>query len=255
MELRYLESPKYDWENIPEERKNEFANFIKDDRRYISKSVHKMIELGIIKKEYLDIFNEVIAEIYFQGPIEPEKIEPDPSKAEDAVYQEEIKKKQEEAEKKAQDENAFNEKIKKKIKLSMIKPEIFKKKRNNIGAFIIVEPNPFEKGIVEEKESVAINQNEKEEAKPAENEEQKEEEKKEEEKPKPEEEKKEEEKKEETTKPEEEKKDEENKEEKKEETDKNDNINIPADIKELNKEPEEQSKFNIIINIKIYLLI
>jgi hypothetical protein len=72
-----------------------------------------------------------------------------------------------------------------------------------------------------------------------------------------EEEKKEEEKKEETTKPEEEKKEEENKEEKKEETDKNDNINIPADIKELNKEPEEQSKFNIIINIKIkiYLLI
>ena len=70
----------------------------------------------------------------------------------------------------------------------MIKPEIFKKKRNNIGAFIIVEPNPFEKGIVEEKESVAINQNEKEEVKPAENEEQKEEEKKEEEKPKPEEE-------------------------------------------------------------------
>ena len=121
----------------------------------------------------------------------------------------------------------------------MIKPEIFKKKRNNIGAFIIVEPNPFEKGIVEEKESVAINQNEKEEVKPAENEELKEEEKKEEEKPKPEE----------------EKKDEENKEEKKEETDKNDNINIPADIKELNKEPEEQSKFNIIINIKIYLLI
>ena len=60
LELRYLESPKYDWENIPEEKKNDFANFIKDDRRYISKSVHKLIELGIIKKEYLDIFNEVI---------------------------------------------------------------------------------------------------------------------------------------------------------------------------------------------------
>ena len=81
LELRYLESPKYDWENIPEEKKNDFANFIKDDRRYISKSVHKLIELGILKKEYLDIF------------IEPEKIEQDPSKAEDATYQEEIKKK------------------------------------------------------------------------------------------------------------------------------------------------------------------
>ena len=129
LELRYLESPKYDWENIPEEKRGEFANFLKDDRRYISKSVHKMIELGIIKKEFLDMFNEVISEIYFQGPIEPEKIEPDPSRAEDAAYQEEIKKTQEEAEKKAQDENAFNEKIKKKIKISIIKPEVFKKKR------------------------------------------------------------------------------------------------------------------------------
>ena len=160
LELRYLESPKYDWENIPEEKKNDFANFIKDDRRYISKSVHKMIELGIIKKEYLDTFNEVISEIYFQGPIEPEKIEPDPSKAEDAAYQEEIKKKQEEAEKKAQDENAFNEKIKKKIKINLIKPEIFKKKRDNIGAFITVEPNPFEKGLVQEIEEIPISRRE-----------------------------------------------------------------------------------------------
>ena len=160
LELRYLESPKYDWENIPEEKKNDFANFIKDDRRYISKSVHKLIELGIIKKEYLDIFNEVVSEIYFQGPIEPEKIEPDPSKAEDAAYQEEIKKKQEEAEKKAQDENAFNEKIKKKIKINLIKPEIFKKKRDNIGAFITVEPNPFEKGIVQEIEEIPISRRE-----------------------------------------------------------------------------------------------
>jgi len=180
LELRYLESPKYDWENIPEERKNEFANFIKDDRRYISKSVHKMIELGIINKDFLDIFNEVVSEMYFQGPIEPEKIEPDPSKAEDATYQEEIKKKQEEAEKKAQDENSLNEKLKKKIKINIIKPEIFKKKRNNIGAFIIVEPNPYEKGVVQEIEEVPISQVEK--AKEGENEEKKEEEKKEEEK-------------------------------------------------------------------------
>ena len=252
LELRYLESPKYDWENIPEERKNDFANFIKDERRYISKSVHKMIELGIIKKEYLEIFNQIISEFYFQGPVEPEKIEPDPSKAEDAAYQEEIKKKQEEAEKKAQEENAFNEKIKKKIKLNMIKPDIFKKKRNNIGAFIIVEPNPFEKGVVEEKEAVPITQAEKEEIKPAENEEHKEEEKKEEEKKeeeKPKEEENKEEKKEEEKQNEEEKKEEEKKEEEKQE------INIPQDIKELNKEePEEQSKFNILL-ILFYLIL
>ena len=244
LELRYLESPKYDWENIPEEKRNDFANFLKDDRRYISKSVHKLIELGIIKKEYLDIFNEVIAEMYFQGPIEPEKIEPDPTKAEDAQYQEEIKKRQEEAEKKAQEENAFNEKIKKKIKISLIKPDIFKKKRNNIGAFIIVEPNPFEKGVVQEIEEVPISQEEEEQKE----EEQKEEEKKEEE-PKVEEtpeDKKEEEKKEETPeeKKEEEKKEElEIKEEKKEEQ-------VHQEMKEKTKdETKEQSKYNIIIKL------
>ena len=244
LELRYLESPKYDWENIPEEKRNDFANFLKDDRRYISKSVHKLIELGILNKEYLDIFNEVIAEMYFQGPIEPEKIEPDPTKAEDAQYQEEIKKRQEEAEKKAQEENAFNEKIKKKIKISLIKPDIFKKKRNNIGAFIIVEPNPFEKGVVQEIEEVPISQEEEEQKE----EEQKEEEKKEEE-PKVEEtpeEKKEEEKKEETPeeKKEEEKKEElEIKEEKKEEQ-------VHQEMKEKTKdETKEQSKYNIIIKL------
>ena len=151
-----------------------------------------MIELNIIKKEYLDIFNEIISEFYFQGPIEPEKIEPDPSKAEDQAYQEEIKKKQEEADKKAQEENALNEKIKKKIKLNMIKPEVFKKKRNNIGAFIIVEPNPYEKGVVEEIEEVPVVSQEENNEKEAEKE--KEEEKKEEEKEVKEEEKKEEEK-------------------------------------------------------------
>ena len=257
LELRYLESPKYDWENIPEEKRNDFANFLKDDRRYISKSVHKLIELGIINKEYLDIFNEVIAEMYFQGPIEPEKIEPDPTKAEDAQYQEEIKKRQEEAEKKAQEENAFNEKIKKKIKISLIKPDIFKKKRNNIGAIIIVEPNPFEKGVVQEIEEVPISQEEEEQKE----EEQKEEEKKEEE-PKVEEtpeEKKEEEKKEETPeeKKEEEKKEEEPKEEQKEE--KKEELEIKEEKKEeqvhqemkekTKDETKEQSKYNIIIKL------
>ncbi len=257
LELRYLESPKYDWENIPEEKRNDFANFLKDDRRYISKSVHKLIELGIINKEYLDIFNEVIAEMYFQGPIEPEKIEPDPTKAEDAQYQEEIKKRQEEAEKKAQEENAFNEKIKKKIKISLIKPDIFKKKRNNIGAFIIVEPNPFEKGVVQEIEEVPISQEEEKQKE----EEQKEEEKKEEE-PKVEEtpeEKKEEEKKEETPeeKKEEEKKEEEPKEEQKEE--KKEELEIKEEKKEeqvhqemkekTKDETKEQSKYNIIIKL------
>ena len=250
LQLRYLESPKFDWENIPEEKKPDFANFIKDERRYISKSVHKMIEIGILNKEYLDIFNEVISEIYFQGPIEPVKIEVDPSKEQDAIYQEEIKKKQEEEEKKAQEENALNEKLKKKIKINLIKPEVFKKKRNNIGAFIIVEPNPFEKGVVQEIEEVPISQMEleKEEAK-EENESPKEETKEENKEEKIEENKEEakEEVKEETKEENKEEKKEEAKEETKEEgkeenKEENKEEAIPQEAKEIKEETKQQSK-------------
>ena len=259
LELRYLESPKYDWENIPEEKKNDFANFIKDERRYISKSVHKLIELGVIQKELLNIFNEVIAELYFQGPIEPEKIEPDPSKAEDPAYQEEIKKMQEEAEKKAQDENVFNEKIKKKIKISLIKPEIFKKKRDNIGAFITVEPNPFEKGIVEEIEEIPISERKESEQKKEGEEENKEEKKEGEEENKPQGE--EGEKKEEPQENQEEKKEEkkEGEEEKQEAPNNNNNLENSQHqqhegntSKNHDEQTKQQSKFIIFLLINIY---
>ena len=62
--------------------------------------------------------------------------------------------------KKLYNEAKLLEKIKKKIKINLIKPEIFKKKRDNIGAFITVEPNPFEKGIVQEIEEIPISRRE-----------------------------------------------------------------------------------------------
>ena len=275
LELKYLESPKYDWENIAEDKKNDFVNFLKDDRRYISKSVHKLIELNLLNKEYLDLFNEVISEIYFQGPIELEKKEPDPSKAEDQAYQEEFKKEQEEAEKKNQEENAFNEKLKKKIKITLLKPEIFKKKRNNIGAFITIEPNPIDKGLIQEIEEIPVSARQNEENNEEnknEGEEKKEEEKKEEEKTeeKKQEEKKEEEKKQDEKKEEEKKQDEKKPEEKKEEEKKQDEKTEekPEEKKEEegaiqdpnqqnaapNEEVKQQSKFKnfFIINFFYY---
>ena len=62
LELKYLESPKYDFENIPEERKTEFAEFIKDERRYISKSVHELIHLGLLNKDIVNAFNEATSD-------------------------------------------------------------------------------------------------------------------------------------------------------------------------------------------------
>ena len=154
LELKYLESPKYDFENIPEERKGEFAEFVKDKRRYISKSVHQLIHLGCLNEELVDTFNEVVSNIYFKNP-EVEKIEIDPEN-QDENYINEMKKKQEEAEKKAQDELAKLELLRKKIKFTLIKPEVFKNKRDNIGGFIPVEPNQIEKAIITETEEIPI---------------------------------------------------------------------------------------------------
>ena len=154
LELKYLESPKYDFENIPEERRPEFAEFIKDERRYISKSVHELIHLGLLNKDIVNAFNEAVSDFYFKNP-EQEKIEIDPEN-QDEAYQEEMKKKQEEAEKKAQDDAAKLELIRKKIKFTIIKPEVFKKKRENIGGFVTVEPNQIEKAIITESEEVPI---------------------------------------------------------------------------------------------------
>ena len=99
---------------------------------------------------------------------------------------EKIRIENENNEKKAADENAKYEKMKKRIKIVFIKPEVFKKKRNNIGGFITVDPNILEKEKVTEIEEVPIKKEEEEkpenpieEGEKIENEEGKEEQKKE----------------------------------------------------------------------------
>ena len=159
LELKYLESPKYDFENIPEDKREDYKNFIKDERRYISKSLHMLIDMGVVKKENVNLFNETVAELYFKGNIEPTKIEPDPEN-QDPDYLEKIRVENENNEKKAADENAKYEKIQKRIKLIFIKPEVFKKNRNNIGGFITVDPNILEIGKITEVEEVPIHKEE-----------------------------------------------------------------------------------------------
>ena len=161
LELKYLESPKYDFENIPEDKKEDFKNFLKDERRYISKSLHMLIDMGVVKKESVNSFTEAVADIYFKQNIEPEKVEGDPENQE-PEYLEKIRIENENNEKKAADENAKYEKMKKRIKIVFIKPEVFKKKRNNIGGFITVDPNILEKEKVTEIEEVPIKKEEEE---------------------------------------------------------------------------------------------
>ena len=191
LDLNYLESPKYDFENIPDDKKKDYEAFLKDERRYISTSVHKMIELGIIDKEFVNTFNEVISEIFFFAPKEPEKIEPDPENQEQE-YLDKIKAQNEQNELKTAELNAKMERLKKKIKLNFIKPEIFKKKRENIGGFITVVSNDKIIANIVETEQIPISKPEENqpaaegENPPQENQENKEEteNKKEEEKPK-----------------------------------------------------------------------
>ena len=87
--------------------------------------------------------------------VEAEKIEGDPENQE-PEYLEKIRLQNEENEKKAADENAKYEKIKKKIKLVFVKPEVFKNKRKNIGGFVMVEPNDREIEKIVEVEEVVI---------------------------------------------------------------------------------------------------
>ena len=156
LELKYLESPKYDFESIAEERRGEFKDFIKDERRYISKSLKLLVnELGVVNREDVNLFNDVISDLYFKGNVEPEKVEGDPENQE-PEYLEKIKLQNEENEKKAAEENAKYEKIKKKIKLVFVKPEVFKNKRQNIGGFVMVEPNDREVDKVTEVEEVVV---------------------------------------------------------------------------------------------------
>lgn len=156
LELKYLESTKYDFESIAEERKGEFKEFIKDERRYISKSLKLLVnELGVVNKDDVNLFNEVISELYFKTNVEAEKVEGDPENQE-PEYLEKIRLQNEENEKKAADENAKYEKIKKKIKLVFVKPEVFKNKRKNIGGFVMVEPNDREIDKIVEVEEVVI---------------------------------------------------------------------------------------------------
>lgn len=160
--LKYLESQRYDFSNIPdeEEKRKEFKNFLVDEKRFYNKSIKILINHGLIDKSFYEVIINKFADIYFRNNIDinnPDvqlEINPQPEN-QDQIYLDSVKIKSEEILK----ENQLYEKLKKKIKFVFIKPEILKKKKNNYIGLITVDPvlDTYEKyteELIEEVEEI-----------------------------------------------------------------------------------------------------
>ncbi len=145
-DIRYLESNRFDLKAPPEtdDKRKELVDFVLDNRRLMNKSVKLMLEKEMISDNIFKMLMELIANTYLgvnKNPPEPDDTNQEPE------YLEMIKKETE-------DVAAYNEKLekmKKKINFYFVKPEDLKKKRENVGGFVIVYPD---KDIVDEIEEV-----------------------------------------------------------------------------------------------------
>jgi hypothetical protein len=152
-EMIYLESQRFDFTDISEERKEDFMKFLMEDRRYINKSIKRLLELGLLDNTLYDKTKGTIANILLASPKDPNAIEIDPEN-ETPEYLQSIEKQKAEI-------TALNErieKLKKKIKITCVKGETLKNKRNNMCGFITIYPN---KEIKKECTIVEIHEEEK----------------------------------------------------------------------------------------------
>jgi hypothetical protein len=136
IDIKYLESTKYDLKNITDNRRNEYIEYMLDDRRFINKGLELSVQLGLIDVYNIKRVKKILTDIYFRTPIDPATIEADPTN-EEPEYLESIQKQRIEI----QLNNEKNEKLKKKIRLTAINKDILKNKRNNICGFISIYPD------------------------------------------------------------------------------------------------------------------
>jgi hypothetical protein len=136
IDLKYLESPKFDLKNITEDRRSEYIEYMLDDRRLINKGLELLIQMGSIEMSTIKHIKKILTEIFFRTPVDPATIEVDTTN-DDPGYLESIQKQKAEV----QQNNERNEKLKKKIRLTAIKKEILKNKRNNVCGFISIYPD------------------------------------------------------------------------------------------------------------------
>lgn len=136
LEIKYLESKRFNFSEIPSERQDEFIEFIYDYRRFVNKSIKLLIEKNLISKTSLDLLLNVIVGIYFKDKSTIPQVEINNDNQEPEYI--ELKNKEKETYLKEIDRI---EKLKKKIKFRMIKPALLKRRRDNMAGFIEVLPN------------------------------------------------------------------------------------------------------------------
>lgn len=141
--LKYLESQRFDFSAIPEEevKRKEFKQFLLDKRRFYNKSIKILLEKNIIEQRLFDLVLDEIANLYFAKPIDSSSqevqqlINPTPEN-QDPDYLAKVK----ELSEAIIAQNLQTEKIKKKIKITFVKPDILKKKKDNVIALIRIFP-------------------------------------------------------------------------------------------------------------------
>lgn len=148
-EIKYLESDRFNFNEITEERQIEYIEFIHDYRRFVNKSLKVLIDKNQMNKQLLDLMLSALVGLYFKNRNSIPAVEIDPEN-QDPEYIEKIKQEQEEY----SETVARLETIKKKIKFIMIKPTILKKRRDNMAAFIQVNPALSVKDTVTETDEI-----------------------------------------------------------------------------------------------------
>ena len=153
IELKYLESARFNFREITDERKSEYIEFTHDYRRFVNKSLKIILDNNLISKDIYEMILDALLRIYFKDKSSIIKAEID-TENQDPEYLEKNKKQQE----KYLEQVAKLESNKKKIKFIMIKPEILKKKRENFAAMIQVIPNQITFETLVETEEVLLTQ-------------------------------------------------------------------------------------------------
>lgn len=135
-EIKYLESERFNFGEISDERKPEFIDFIHDYRRFVNKSLKILVDKGQMSKNLLDLVLSALVALYFKNKNTIPEVEVNPEN-QDPEYIEKVKQEQEDY----ADAVARLEAVKNKIKFVMVKPAVLKKCRDNKAAFIEVNPS------------------------------------------------------------------------------------------------------------------
>ncbi len=150
-QIKYLESQRFNFKDITEERKPELIDFIHDYRRFVNKSLKILIDQNQLPKNALELILSAIVNLYFKDKSNIPVVEINPEN-QDPEYLQKIKEEQENY------TQAITrmEAVKKKINFVMVKPIMLKKRRENMAAFIQIHPNQIIKEVLTETDEIPV---------------------------------------------------------------------------------------------------